>query len=389
MAGIERVTRQLVALLAVLLEAYVREEDLHGYAIMKRAHLNGPSTYRNLDRLEDAQLVEVQWEELPPGDDRPRRCYYRLNAGRSHGPRDYCRTAPGPSSKPGTHTIRASAAARPRHANRRLPWPCRRCPVSREILVAVLVTLIVDETTGLSRWSAAKLAHWAANHIYPADVERAQKRAEEWDALISKSIPTNIAALCFGLGLGAAAVACMAKRRAAVIVSTLSRVYAVPPADRLAERNERRAAEYRQASLALLRAASELRLRVADTPHYSPEYLCVHLAQIRSEAVNTQLQAVNVALLAPDAPAGSAERLGEAASRLADATERAISDAGLMTSIPEFTELDQNMKAFKQDAVAVSRDLASSGTVPVSGRAQGAAEHTPRPRPAQSRGDFL
>jgi DNA-binding PadR family transcriptional regulator len=79
MAGIERVTRQLVALLFVLLDAYVRGEDLHGYAIMKKAHLNGPSTYRNLDRLESAQLVEFEWEELPPGEDRPRRCYYRLN----------------------------------------------------------------------------------------------------------------------------------------------------------------------------------------------------------------------------------------------------------------------------------------------------------------------
>jgi PadR family transcriptional regulator, regulatory protein PadR len=79
-AGIERVTRQLVALLFVLLEAYLHEEDLHGYAIMKKAHLNGPSTYRNLDRLEDARLVEVRAEELPPGDDRPHRIYYRLNA---------------------------------------------------------------------------------------------------------------------------------------------------------------------------------------------------------------------------------------------------------------------------------------------------------------------
>ena len=79
MAGIERVTRHLVALLAVLLNAYLRDEELHGYAIMKRAHLNGPSTYRNLDRLEDAHLVEVRWEELPAGDDRPRRIYYRLN----------------------------------------------------------------------------------------------------------------------------------------------------------------------------------------------------------------------------------------------------------------------------------------------------------------------
>jgi DNA-binding PadR family transcriptional regulator len=79
MAGIERVTRQLIAVLAVLLEAYVQDEDLHGYELMKRAGLSGASTYRNLDRLEDARLVGGRWEELTDSDDRPRRLYYRLN----------------------------------------------------------------------------------------------------------------------------------------------------------------------------------------------------------------------------------------------------------------------------------------------------------------------
>ena len=79
MTGIERVTRQLLDLLAVLLEAHLRDEELHGYGLMKRAGLSGPSTYRGLDRLEDARLVDARWEALPPGDDRPRRCYYRLN----------------------------------------------------------------------------------------------------------------------------------------------------------------------------------------------------------------------------------------------------------------------------------------------------------------------
>jgi PadR family transcriptional regulator, regulatory protein PadR len=79
MAGIERVTRQLLDLLFVLLDAYARDEELHGYAIKKRAGLSGPSTYRGLDRLEDAHLIDSRWEDLPEGDDRPRRCYYRLN----------------------------------------------------------------------------------------------------------------------------------------------------------------------------------------------------------------------------------------------------------------------------------------------------------------------
>lgn len=72
-------TRQLLDLLAVLMAAHLSGEELHGYALMKRAALTGPSTYRCLDRLEDAHLVDACWEELPEGDERPRRCYYRLN----------------------------------------------------------------------------------------------------------------------------------------------------------------------------------------------------------------------------------------------------------------------------------------------------------------------
>jgi len=79
MTGIERVTRQLLDLLFVLLDAYSRNEELHGYEIMKRAGLRGPSTYRGLDRLEDANMIEARWEELQESDHRPRRCYYRLN----------------------------------------------------------------------------------------------------------------------------------------------------------------------------------------------------------------------------------------------------------------------------------------------------------------------
>lgn len=77
--GIERVTGPLLRLLEALLDAHVQHEQLHGYALMKRAGLSGPSTYRNLDRLEDDNLVTVRWEELPAGDNRPRRIFYSLN----------------------------------------------------------------------------------------------------------------------------------------------------------------------------------------------------------------------------------------------------------------------------------------------------------------------
>jgi hypothetical protein len=240
--------------------------------------------------------------------------------------------------------------------------------VSREILVAVVVTLIVDEATGLSRWCATKLARWAAKHIYLADVERTKKRSEEWDALISKSIPTNIAALCFGLSLGAAAVACMVGRRAAVVVSAFSRLCAMPPGVRLAERDERRATEQRQASVALLRAASELRLLVTDAASSSPDQLRANLREIRSQAVNTELQAANVALVAPDTLAMSAGQLAETARRLADAAQNLGGDVGLTTRILDCAELDESMKTFLWSAVAASRGLADSDAFPVPGQ---------------------
>ena len=242
--------------------------------------------------------------------------------------------------------------------------------MSREIMVAVLVTLIVEETSGLSRWSAAKLGHWAAKHIYLADTERGEKRAEEWDALITKSIPTNIAALCFGLSLGTAAVGCIAARRGAVIVSVLSRIYGVLTGDWLAEHNERQMAEHRQASLALLNAASVLRLRIMDTGGFSSEHLHPQMAAIQKQVADTQLCAANVALLAPDKLSGSAERLAEAASRLADTALYSSRSARPVTARPEFAELDESMNAFLRDAVAVSGQLASRGSYCLPGQAQ-------------------
>jgi PadR family transcriptional regulator, regulatory protein PadR len=79
MTGIERVTRQLLDLLLVLLEAYTHGVELHGYELKKLAGLSGPSTYRGLDRLEEADLVEARWENQQEEDARPRRRYYRLN----------------------------------------------------------------------------------------------------------------------------------------------------------------------------------------------------------------------------------------------------------------------------------------------------------------------
>ncbi|WP_460347398.1 PadR family transcriptional regulator [Actinoallomurus acanthiterrae] len=78
-AGVQRVTKQQLDIAYVLLDAHVRGEELHGYEIMKRSGRNGPTTYRVLDRFEDAHLVDSRWEDRPEGDERPRRRFYRLN----------------------------------------------------------------------------------------------------------------------------------------------------------------------------------------------------------------------------------------------------------------------------------------------------------------------
>jgi DNA-binding PadR family transcriptional regulator len=84
MAGIQRVTRQLAKILWVLLDARLSSNDpqkrrRHGYQLMELTGLSGPSVYRNLDRLEDMDLVTAWWERVTDDQARPRRRYYVLN----------------------------------------------------------------------------------------------------------------------------------------------------------------------------------------------------------------------------------------------------------------------------------------------------------------------
>ena len=72
-----------------------------------------------------------------------------------------------------------------------------------DIVLAVMVTLIVNEVTGVSPWLAVRLIRWAAEHIYATNADRAAQRKEEWEALLD-SIPTDIAKLFFGLGFACA-----------------------------------------------------------------------------------------------------------------------------------------------------------------------------------------
>ncbi|MEV4059711.1 PadR family transcriptional regulator [Nonomuraea dietziae] len=78
MAGLERITQPTLDVLEVLMEAHQNNEAIHGWAIMKATKRAGPTVYRVLDRLEDANLISGEWENLSPDQPGPRRRFYRL-----------------------------------------------------------------------------------------------------------------------------------------------------------------------------------------------------------------------------------------------------------------------------------------------------------------------
>jgi DNA-binding PadR family transcriptional regulator len=77
-AGIERVTDATLDVLEVLLQAHQDGRDIHGWEIKKATRRSGPTVYGVIDRLEDADLIEGQWEQQDSSDTGPRRRYYRL-----------------------------------------------------------------------------------------------------------------------------------------------------------------------------------------------------------------------------------------------------------------------------------------------------------------------
>jgi hypothetical protein len=230
--------------------------------------------------------------------------------------------------------------------------------VSREVLVAALVTVLVGELTGVSRWAADKVARWAARRIYLSNAQRAEERAEEWHALISESIPTSISALCFGLGLGVLALSYMTARRVATLGSLVSCASRMLSGSCMTghDWNERHVTEQRAACLALMQAVSELKLQAADAGG--------DVKWIQFQAAHTQMQAARAAFLAPDLLADSAERLAVVAGQLADATA-AQSSNGDQADVPAARqELEESVRVFWRAAVDMFRDLSQTGSTP-------------------------
>lgn len=78
MAGLERITQPTLDVLEVLIHAFDEDEQIHGWAIMKVTKRAGPTVYKVLDRLEDAQWITGEWEAQRPDQSGPRRRFYRL-----------------------------------------------------------------------------------------------------------------------------------------------------------------------------------------------------------------------------------------------------------------------------------------------------------------------
>ncbi|CCH29967.1 PadR family transcriptional regulator [Actinosynnema sp. NPDC047251] len=74
----KRITAPLLDVLEVLADAFQRDEEPHGWTIMKAIKRSGPTVYGVLERLEEWGWVVGTWEDLPPDENRPRRRFYRL-----------------------------------------------------------------------------------------------------------------------------------------------------------------------------------------------------------------------------------------------------------------------------------------------------------------------
>ncbi|MGI8333452.1 PadR family transcriptional regulator [Actinomadura scrupuli] len=78
MSGVERITGPLLDVLEALLQAHQQNVELHGWHLMRTTKKPGPTIYRVLDRLEDAEWVTAYWEDSNPDSSRPRRRFYSL-----------------------------------------------------------------------------------------------------------------------------------------------------------------------------------------------------------------------------------------------------------------------------------------------------------------------
>jgi PadR family transcriptional regulator, regulatory protein PadR len=81
-------TRPLLDVLEVLLDAFGKDVLLDGWTIAHRSRRSGPTVYKVIDRLEDAEWISAKWEETgsdASGHDRRRLYQLKPNATAAAG----------------------------------------------------------------------------------------------------------------------------------------------------------------------------------------------------------------------------------------------------------------------------------------------------------------
>jgi hypothetical protein len=122
------------------------------------------------------------------------------------------------------------------------------------------------------------------------------------------------------------------------------------------DRREQNAQTRRQASMELLRAAGQLRARVADYYDHHGEDMAARLAEVRGCAAETQLCAASVALLPPGSLADEANAVAAATGALAAAAAKNTGlRLGAMSGSPDFRSLDECVENFRKRAEAEAR----------------------------------
>jgi len=159
-------------------------------------------------------------------------------------------------------------------------------------------------------------------------------------------VPIFVAVITAGAGLVGALIP-----QAAVVIRD------VRQAER--DRRERAAVATREACVALLSTAGELRTLAESVRDYrgEAEGMRARVQEVWSRAEATRWHATNVGMLAPLALAGPAEKVAEAASSLAEVVARSIDpDEGvLIGDPPDATRLAERIAAFRSEAVGYAK----------------------------------
>jgi hypothetical protein len=119
------------------------------------------------------------------------------------------------------------------------------------------------------------------------------------------------------------------------------------------------AAITRDACVALLRAAGELRILAENMNSYrgDTDGIRARLEELQSRAEATRLHAAEVSMLVPARLAEPADQLANAASNLAaDLVRNTSLDHGVLMSYPDVTELVRCIAAFRDEAVRHAAD---------------------------------